>query len=177
MKSTHCTASFFWLLAALLARLSAAGEGAATIAAYQRLSVEVRTGAQPTSEELEWLKGDGVTTVINLRQPGEHQAAEEAAKAKELDLRYFNVPVETASPKEEQADEFRRLLADPQNRPVFIHCGSANRVGAFWMIHRVLDEGWKLEDAQTEAARIGLKSANLRDFALDYIRRHQEEAE
>jgi uncharacterized protein (TIGR01244 family) len=159
------------------ARLGSAGDGAPTIRAYQRLSDEVRTGAQPTAEELAWLKADGVTTVINLRLPAEHDAAAETAKASELELRYFNIPVETANPKDEQADEFRKLLADPHNRPVFIYCASANRVGALWMIHRVLDDGWTIADAEAEAVRVGIKSPNLREFALDYIRRHEKAEE
>jgi protein tyrosine phosphatase (PTP) superfamily phosphohydrolase (DUF442 family) len=47
----------------------------------------------------------------------------EAAKAKELGVRYFPIPVATAEPKDEQADEFLKVTADPKNRPAFIHCG------------------------------------------------------
>ena len=58
--------------------------------------------------------------------------------------------------------------------PVFIYCASGNRAAALWMIRRVLRDGWASADAESEAERAGLKSAAMRDFARDYLRRHAE---
>ena len=58
-----------------------------------------------------------------------------------------------------------------------MHCTTANRVGAFWMIYRVLKDGWKVEDAEEEAKKVGMHSPGLRDFALEYIRKHQKAPE
>ena len=41
-----------------------------------------------------------------------------------------------------RVDSFLAAVADKSNQPVFIHCGSANRVGGMWMIKRVLQDGW-----------------------------------
>ncbi len=51
-------------------------------------------------------------SVLNLRPAGEHRAAEEEAKVKELGLRYFNIPVVFGEPKEEQAAEFLKITDD-----------------------------------------------------------------
>src|SRR6185295_10555731 len=104
---------------------------------FLRVNKDFCTGGQPKLEHLEMLKKDGVKAIINLRQPSEHRADEEEAKAKELGLRYFNIPVVFAEPKEEQVTEFLKITDDPKNRPAFIHCTAAIRVGAFWMIRRV----------------------------------------
>jgi len=141
---------------------------------FLRINSEICTGGQPTMEDLARMKAEGVRAVLNLRRPSEYNAEEEALKAKDLGLRYFNIPVNGIEPKDEQAGEFLKLLADPQNRPVFIHCTSANRVGAFWMIRRVLVDHWKLDDAETEARKMGLHSQNLLDFARTYIARHSK---
>ncbi len=133
---------------------------------------QICTGGQPTMPELEKLKQDGVRAIINLRRPSEYNAEEEAAKVRELGLRYVNIPVDSSEPKDAQVDEFLKATDDPVNRPAFIHCGSANRVGAFWMVRRVLRDGWSVEKAEDEAKKIGMHSPNLREFALDYIRRH-----
>ena len=138
---------------------------------FLRLNEQICTGGQPTMAELERLKRDGVRAVINLRRPSEYNAEEEAAKARELGLRYINIPVDSSDPKDAQVEEFLKATDDSANRPAFIHCGSANRVGAFWMIRRVLRDRWPLEKAEDEAKKIGMRSANLREFALDYIRR------
>jgi len=63
-----------------------------------------------------------------------------------------------------------RSSADPANRPAFIHCASAIRVGAFWMIRRVLRDGWEFDKAVEEANRIGMRSQGRQfDFAKEYI--------
>ncbi len=162
-----------WLL---LASVAGAQQDFPSIKNFLRVNKGICTGGQPRLEDLARLKSDGVTTIINLRRPSEYDAEEEARKAKELGLRYFNIPVNTADPKEEQADEFLKIMADTKNRPAFIHCASANRVGGFWMIRRVLADGWKPEDAEQEARKIGLRSPNLVEFALDYIHRHQKKS-
>lgn len=141
---------------------------------FLRINDKICTGGQPTLDDLARLKADGIKAVINLRQASESNVEEEAAKAKELSLFYFHIPVNGDAPKKESADEFLKVMADAANRPVFIHCASANRVGAFWMIYRVLKDGWKLEDAEEEAKKVGLRSPVMRDFALEYIRTHEK---
>ena len=141
---------------------------------FFRVNEQVCTGGQPTREQLGSLKAEGVRSIINLRAPEEHDIADERARAQELGLRYVSIPVKTADPKDEQVEAFLKATADPGIFPVFIHCGSGNRVGAFWMIRRVLVDGWALEKAEDEAKQIGLQSPGLRDFALDYIHRHKK---
>jgi len=160
--------------AAILVTSAAAQQGPSSIRNFLWVNKQVCTGGQPSMEDLAKLKAEGVKAIINLRPPSEYDAEEEAARAKKLGLRYFNIPVSTADPKAEQADEFLKITVDSKNHPAFIHCASANRVGGFWMIRRVLVDGWKLEDAEQEARKIGLRSPNLRAFAVDYIQRHQK---
>ena len=52
---------------------------------------------------------------------------------------------------------------------MLIHCGSANRVGAFMMIYRVVEQGWSEDKAEEEALKIGLRSEELKKFAKEYI--------
>jgi uncharacterized protein (TIGR01244 family) len=142
---------------------------------FLRVNDEFCTGGQPRIEHLEMLKKEGVKAIINLRQPSEHRAEEEEAKAKELGLRYFNIPVVYGDPKEEQVTEFLRITDDAQNRPAFIHCTAAIRVGAFWMIRRVLRDGFTIEAAEKEAEKVGLRNApHLNEFARRYIEKHQK---
>lgn len=154
-----------------------AQEDPGSIRNFVRVNEQFCTGGQPRMEHLEKLKAEGVKAIINLRRPTEHRAEEEEAKAKELGLRYFNIPVAFGDPKEEQVDEFLKITDDPANRPAFIHCTAAIRVGAFWMIRRVLRDGWKIEDAEAEAQKIGLReSPHLNEFARKYIEKHQKKA-
>lgn len=141
---------------------------------FIRINADFCTGAQPRLEHLEKLKAEGVKAIINLRQPSEHRAAEEEAKAKELGLRYFNIPVAFGDPRDEQVTEFLKIMDDPENRPAFFHCAAGIRAGAFWMIRRVLRDGWTIEAAEKEAEKIGLReSPHLNEFARRYIAAHR----
>ena len=109
-------------------------------------------------------------TVINFRTSGERGASVDAGRtaAEAAGLRYVHLPFR--DPTNEIVESFLQTVADPANQPVYIHCGSANRVGAMWLIKRVIQDGYSVENATTEAEAIGLSSAGLRNFALDYVR-------
>lgn len=142
---------------------------------FLRVNPEFCTGGQPQLEQLAKLKAQGITTIINLRLPSEHDADAEESKAQELGLKYYNIPVIPDQPQDEQVVQFLRITDDPANRPAFIHCTAAVRVGAFWMIRRVLRDGWKMADAEAEAERIGLRGYPvLTEFAHNYIERHRQ---
>lgn len=169
------SAAVFISFLVVLTSPAPAQEAAPPIRNFLRVNEKFCTGGQPRLEHLEMLKKDGVKAIINLRKPSEHRAAEEEAKAKELGLRYFNIPVATGEPKEEQVEEFLRITDDVENQPAFIHCTAAIRVGAFWMIRRVLRDGFTVEAAEKEAEKVGLRdNPHLNEFARQYIEKHKK---
>lgn len=166
------------LLCVLLACGSAGAQDAPITAVnFLRLNEEVCTAGQPSMEDLAKLKAQGIRSIINLRRHSEYNAEEEVAKARELGLRYISIPVDGNNIQDAQVEEFLKAAGDPENRPMFIHCAAANRVGGFWMIRRVLVDKWPMDRAEEEARKIGLRSANVRDFAAGYIARQQAAAQ
>lgn len=164
---------FILLLTACNSSLAQQAGEVPPIRNFLQVNKDFCTGGQPRLEHLEKLKAEGVKAIINLRPAGEHRAAEEEAKAKELGLRYINIPVVYGEPKDSDADEFLKATDDPANRPAFIHCAAAIRVGAFWLIRRVVRDGWTFEKAQEEATKVGLVNApHLVEFARKYIESH-----
>jgi uncharacterized protein (TIGR01244 family) len=175
MKVNLVMASFVMLALLTAAHVTAQQAEIPPIRNFLRVNDQFCTGAQPRLEHLAQLKAEGVKAIINLRQPSEHRAEEEEAEAKRLGLRYFNIPVVFGSPKDEQVTEFLKLTDDKANRPAFIHCAAAVRVGAFWMIRRVLRDGMTIEAAEEEAKKVGLVNApHLNEFARSYIERHRK---
>ena len=71
-------------------------------------------------------------------------------------------------------DQFLAIVANKANQPVYVHCASANRVGAVWLVKRVLQDGWPVDKATTEAKAIGLSAPGLEKFALEYIAAHKK---
>ena len=156
---------------------SPAPEDFSNIQNFFRVNRQFCTGGQPSMQNLQKMKAEGVRSVINLRVASEYNFEEEASMARQLHLRYFHIPVDKNDLKDEQVQKFLEVTGEPENLPMFIHCTSAGRVGTFWMIRRVLVDNWKIEDAKAEAHRIGMHDEKLRDWALDYINRHRQTGE
>jgi len=143
---------------------------------YTKVDAVVACGGATETAALEGLKNDGFKTVINLRLPTEQGANldENAARAKALGLNYLNLPFNGQSPDPKVVDAFLAAVANKANQPVYIHCGSASRVGAVWLVKRVLQDGWPVDKATEEAKMIGLRSEPLEKFALSYIETHKK---
>jgi uncharacterized protein (TIGR01244 family) len=141
---------------------------------YSRVDATVGCGGAVDPAAMAALKKEGYVSVINLRQASEAGADIDAgrAAAQAAGLKYIHLPFNVAAPDSKVVDSFLASVADKSNQPVFIHCGSANRVGGMWMIKRVLQDGWAVDRAKTEAEAIGLSSAPLVAFATEYIKAH-----
>jgi uncharacterized protein (TIGR01244 family) len=143
---------------------------------FLKLTDQVWTGGQPWQEHLPKLKEAGVKVIINLRPHDEYEGAREEATVKGLGISYFNIPVVFNAPDELDADDFLKLTDEQlKNGPVFIHCAVGTRVGAFWMIRRVMRDGWEFDKALEEANRIGLRNhARMIEFAKEYIEKKKK---
>ncbi len=135
-----------------------------------RVDAVVACGGATTNDAFAALRKDGFASVINLRQASEKgvdiPASREAAAA--AGLKYLHIPVNGAAPEASSVETFLSAVRDKANQPVYIHCASANRVGAMWLIKRVVVDGWDMPRATAEAEAIGLTSEPLTRFAVDY---------
>jgi uncharacterized protein (TIGR01244 family) len=144
--------------------------GPAGVANYTRVDATVACAGATPVQALPELKKSGFVSVINFRLPEEQGAniEESKAAAASAGLKYIHLPFRTPTP--EIAEAFLKAVSDPSNQPVYIHCASANRVGAMWFIKRVKIDGWDTERAMKEAESIGLQAPNLKEFALTYVK-------
>lgn len=131
---------------------------------------------QPSAEDFAEAKKRGIKVVVTLRTKGEVDW-DEPGIVKGLGLEFhqfgFRAP-ETLT--NAVFDGSLKILADAKSKPVMLHCGSANRVGAVWLAHRVLNDGLPVDNARREAAVVGLRTEGYERRALDYIRRTQAKA-
>jgi len=133
---------------------------------------DVLTGGQPLEEHFEALARRGYRTVLDLRAPGEARPYDEPEVVRRLGLEYVNIPVTPESLTDQTFDHFRALMRDRTRRPVVVHCASGNRVGALLIPYLVLDEGMGMDEAVATALEVGLRSQELAERAMDYVRRH-----
>ena len=142
---------------------------------YSRVDATVGCGGQVDPAAMATLKKEGFVSVINLRLPSEEGANVEAgrAAAQAAGLKYIHLPFNAAMPDSKVVDSFLAAVADRSNQPVFIHCGSASRVGGMWTIKRALQDKWPLEKAIAEGKAIGLNNPGLEAFVTEYVKTHQ----
>lgn len=136
---------------------------------FSRVDATVACGGDTPQHVFPALKAQGFVSVINLRLGNEPGVAEEAAVVEAAGLRYHHIPMTPAAPETEAVDRFLAVIADATNQPVYIHCASANRVGAVWAIKRVLHDGWDRDKAIEEAQAIGMKSPVMFDLVARYL--------
>ena len=146
-----------------------AGEGPEGVRNYTRVDATVACAGATPPEAMAVLRERGFNAVINFRTSGENGATVDAgrAAAEAAGLNYVHLPFRQPTP--ELVESFLSAVAEPANQPVFIHCGSANRVGAMWLIKRVKQDNYSIDDAVAEAEAIGLRSPALKEFALAYL--------
>lgn len=146
-------------------------EAPAGVVNYTRIDATVACAGATPAEVMPELKRLGFSSVINFRTNEENGANIEVSRAAATSagLKYIHIPFRT--PTSETTEEFLAAISDSANQPAYIHCASANRVGAMWFIKRVEQDGWDTDRAMAEAETIGLRSERLKEFAVGYVTR------
>jgi tyrosine-protein phosphatase SIW14 len=127
----------------------AAPAPSARIKNFGRVNENFYRGAQPDPEGFAELKQLGVKTVIDLREERKRQAPEWVRAA---GMEYVNIPLRAGRPATEaETEQFLRLVNDPANWPVYVHCkGGRHRTGALTAVYRITHDGWTADLAFKE---------------------------
>jgi protein tyrosine/serine phosphatase len=110
-------------------------------------------GAQPKGRDYADLASLGVKTVVNLTSDdsdaSEHMLTERAG------MRYVQIPMTThRAPTSDQLAEFLKVVSNPANRPVYVHCvGGRHRTGVMTAVYRMTHDGWSADRAFAEMKR------------------------
>jgi protein tyrosine phosphatase (PTP) superfamily phosphohydrolase (DUF442 family) len=137
----------------------------------------VITGGQPNAQQLQALKEAGGGLVLDVRDPMESRPVDEPTLVRQLGMEYVNIPVGAGSLDDTTLERILTVLRQAGDRTVFFHCGSGNRVGGALIPYFMLDMGLGEEDAVEQAMRVGLRSAEIMEWGLSYVRRNQRAAE
>ena len=151
--------------------MSTAFQAVRDVANACQILPNVITGGQPTAEQLKALKEAGGGIVLDLRDPMEPRPVDEASLVPQLGMEYVNIPVRAGSLDDSMLERILSVLRGAGERTVFFHCGSGSRVGGALIPYFILDEGMEEQDAVEQAMRVGLRSAEMMEWGLDYARR------
>lgn len=144
---------------------------------FHRVNDQLYRGAQPKADDLRKLAAMGIKTIVNLRREDDH-TVQEAAVARSLGLRYFNVPMRDMSrPTDEQVSRALAIINAPENQPVFVHCKrGADRTGVVIACYRIAHDGWTLKQGTKEAKHYGMSwtQFGMKDYIEDFAERLQK---
>lgn len=169
---------------AMLLALSLAAPSMAQVAVSERVAgIQVGNfgrvdegyyrGAQPGNQDYADLARLGIRTVVDLTRDRETVPAEPWMAAR-AGMKSFRIPMSTQStPRPSDVDLFLRLVNDPANRPVFVHCvGGRHRTGAMTAVYRMTKDGWAADRAYQEMKAFRFEGFpghwTLRRFVFDY---------
>ena len=139
---------------------------------FGKVNEQYYRGAQPTGRQFADLKSLGVNLVIDLAREGD---TNEAANVEAVGMRFVRIPLSTAdAPPKAAIDEFLRLVNDPANQPVYVHCmGGRHRTGALTAVYRMVQDGWSADQAFSEMKRYGFGAdflhPELKKFVYAYF--------
>lgn len=142
---------------------------------FRLVSPGLYRSAQPSLENIGWLSGFGMATLLDLRDP--ITAALERRAAERAGIGVKSVPMSGLwAPTFKELDRALAVLTDPATpRPILVHCfHGQDRTGAVIAAYRVIVEGVSPAQAAAEAQGFGcchLVTRNLRGL-LERYRRH-----
>jgi uncharacterized protein (TIGR01244 family) len=131
----------------------------------------------PDKKDLAELAMDGFRAVVNLRHPDEDgqplQPGDEGEEVRSLGMDYIHIPVSGEALDESVVDRFRDSVEDLPE-PIYVHCASGKRSGAFTMMHVASKGNMSGDDALRRAEAMGFEcdSADLEKFVKNYVDNH-----
>src|SRR5262247_4370455 len=152
--------------------------GRLTVDDFDKLNDNYYRGGQPKREDYARLAALGIKTVVNLRQGGPD---DEQTLLENAGMKFYSIPM-TASypPSEITIHQFLKVVNDPANQPVFVHCEDGHiRTGVKTAVYRITHDGWTADQAYAEMKKYhfhsfrhhGLKRASCpKTFRLSLLR-------
>jgi protein tyrosine/serine phosphatase len=169
------------LAASLLLAVSASAETGTSaslakihIKNFGRTNDQYYRGGQPDNSDYADLAALGVKTVIDLTRDGR---SDEQGLVQRAGMKFYRIPLTTSNrPSEAAVTQFLKLINDPANQPVFVHCqGGRHRTGVMTAVYRMTKDGWTADRAYQEMKQFHFEGfpghPELKSFVYDYYTR------
>lgn len=146
-----------------------------------KISDRITVGPQPEAKDFAELKRQGFRSVVNLRTSGEEEQPlspqEEREEVQQQGMEYEHIPVSIEDMQVTLVDKFRLSLSELPG-PVYVHCKTGKRAGAFSVMHHAVEQGVSGEEAVHKAMEMGFECDKpaLVEFVKDYIDSHHASA-
>ncbi len=162
-KKANMKITFFGLLAILASVVAVPAAPAPTnrpaiwaqpvvlegVPSLYKVSDTLYRSAQPTAAGMQHIKKMGIKTVVNLRSFHSDQD-----ELENTGLSNEQIYMKPWHPEEEDVIHFLRIVTNPTNAPVLVHCQrGAERTGTMCAIYRIVVQGWSKKEAIREMTK------------------------
>ena len=129
------------------------------------------TGGQPGAAHFTALRAAGCEVVIDNRDPMEPRPFDEPVTVRAAGMEYLSIPIVHGAVTVDTMKQMHEAVRRLAGRKALLHCSSGNRTAAALIPYLMLDKKMEEEAAVETAMKMGLRSAELMELALDYVRR------
>lgn len=130
---------------------------------FKRVEDGIFIGPQPTGQDLQDAKRQGIRTVIDFRLPSETATSNETL-TKSQGLAYVNIPVDKAALSASQISELDVAMKGKEGA-FFLHCATGARAALLLSLSKAKQHDWTTEQAFTEARRMGFDLKTSPEFS------------
>lgn len=148
---------------------------------YIRIDNHCAVGkGHPDAEALTELRDQGFRAVVNLRTQDEQNQPlspeQEGDTVRRLGMDYLHIPVSPQALAPELVDRFCEQVAHLP-KPVYIHCASGKRSGAFTMMDRGVEQNLSGQEVVDRAVQMGFLDGvpALEKLVRDYVDHHRKQ--
>jgi uncharacterized protein (TIGR01244 family) len=133
------------------------------MSSFKCIDDEFFIGSQPTVDDLQEAKRQGIKTVIDFRLPSETATSNEALTTSQ-GLAYVNIPVNKVALSAAQIGELDRAIKAHAG-PFLLHCATGARAALLASLGKAKQYGWTPEQTFSEAKRLGFDLKTSAEFS------------
>jgi len=136
---------------------------------FGQVNAHYYRGGQPQDRDYQDLAALGIKAIVNLTS--DDQQRDEQARTEQAGMRYFQIPMTThRAPTAVEVGEFLKIVNDPANQPVFVHCvGGRHRTGVMTAVYRMNQDGWSADKAFREMKQYKFGADFLHSEFKEYV--------
>lgn len=128
------------------------------------------TGGQPTAEHIAALRAAGCQVILDNRDPMEPRPFDEPAAVRAAGMEYVNIPITHGAVTVDTMRQMHDALKTLEGKKALLHCSSGNRTASALIPYLILDKKMEEEAAVDVAMKMGLRSAELMELAMEYVK-------
>jgi protein tyrosine phosphatase (PTP) superfamily phosphohydrolase (DUF442 family) len=137
---------------------------------YVDNSARISSAGMPTRSQFADIAKAGFDVVINLapsKALGAHE--DEGTLVGQQGMRYFNIPVDFASPRQEDFDRFARIMRENRDKRILVHCQLGLRASTFVFLYRVTELSENPDQAFGDVMRVWQPAIQWRKFIREAL--------